>query len=325
MQNTLIEIKNLKKYFPAAPGFLIKRSKFMVHAVDDVSFTINEGETMGLAGESGCGKSTLGKTCIGLYEPTDGEVYFEEINIFGLKKQKLRKLRPKMQLIFQDPYSSLNPRLKVRTIVGEAIDFHKLAKNEKVNDLVAETLEKVGLDPEHMNRYPHEFSGGQRQRIAIARALILDPKFVVADEPTSALDVSIQASILNLMKELQEEQKLTYLFISHDLSTIRFISNRVAIMYLGEIVELGLTEDLFRKPQHPYTKTLLEAIPVPDPEIKIKSAMVRGDAPTPVNPPPGCRFYNRCQYAKPACREADPELVDIGGKHFVACFMVASD
>jgi oligopeptide/dipeptide ABC transporter ATP-binding protein len=320
MQKTLIEVKNLKKYFPAAPGFLIKSSKFMVHAVDDISFDINEGETLGIAGESGCGKSTLGKTCIALYKPTEGKVYFEKRNIFELKKKQIQKIRPKMQLIFQDPYASLNPRLTVRTIVGEALSFHNLAEKEQITDLISKTLEKVGLDPEHMNRYPHEFSGGQRQRIAIARALILNPQFVVADEPTSALDVSIQASILNLMKDLQKEQKLTYLFISHDLSTVRFISNRVGIMYMGKLVELGPTDDLFINPQHPYTKALLEAIPVPNPEIEIKQTALKGDVPTPVNPPPGCRFYSRCQEAKPDCRKADPKLIEIRKNHYVACF-----
>jgi len=323
--DTLIEVKNLKKYFPAAPGFLTKSSKLMVHAVDDISFNINKGETLGLAGESGCGKSTLGKTCIGLYEPTEGSVYFEKRNIFELKKKQMQKLRPKIQLIFQDPYSSLNPRLTVRTIVGEAISFHGLAKKEEANDLIAKTLEKVGLDPKHMNRYPHEFSGGQRQRIAIARALILNPLFVVADEPTSALDVSIQAAILNLMKDLQEEQKLTYLFISHDMSTVRFISNRVGIMYMGKLVELGPTEEVFLNPQHPYTKALIEAIPVPNPDIEMKPAVIKGDVPTPVNPPPGCRFYKRCQEATLNCRKADPKLIDIGGKHFVSCYKVTND
>lgn len=320
MQQPVIELKKLRKYFPASPGFLIKQSKYMVHAVDDISFTINEGETLGLVGESGCGKSTLGKTCIGLYEPTGGEVFFEDCNIFKLKKKQMRKLRPKMQLIFQDPYSSLNPRLTVRTIVGEALLFHGLAQKGEETELIAEILDRVGLDPEYMNRYPHEFSGGQRQRIAIARALVLKPKFVVADEPTSALDVSIQASILNLMKDLQEELKLTYLFITHDLSTIRFITDRVAIMYMGKLVELAQTEELFLQPKHPYTKALLQAIPVPNPKIKTKPIILKGDVPTPVNPPPGCRFYKRCPYGKPDCRKSDPELIDIGGKHFVACF-----
>jgi len=325
MNDTLIEVKNLKKYFPATPGFLTKSSKFMVHAVDDISFVITKGETLGLVGESGCGKSTLGKTCIGLYEPTDGTVYFEKHKIFELKKKQMRELRPKMQLIFQDPYSSLNPRLTIRTIVGEALSYHGLAEKEEVNDLIAKTLEKVGLDPEYVNRYPHEFSGGQRQRIAIARALILNPLFVVADEPTSALDVSIQAAILNLMKDLQKEQKLTYLFISHDMSTVRFISTRVGIMYLGKLVELGPSEELFLNPQHPYTKALLDAIPVPNPDIEMKQTSLKGDAPTPVNPPPGCRFYNRCHDSKPDCRKDDPKLLDIGRKHFVACYKVIDE
>ena len=321
MPHVLVEVRNLKKYFPVRGPF--GRSKLMVHAVDDVSFNIEDGETLGLAGESGCGKTTLGRTILRLYEPTSGEAYFEGRNIFELGKEELRKLRREMQIIFQDPYSSLNPRMTVQAIIGEPLNVHGVVEKDEQEDKIIEMLKKVGLEPEHIRRYPHEFSGGQRQRIAIARALILNPKFIVADEPASALDVSVQASILNLMRDLQQEFGLTYLFVTHDLSVIRLMSDRVAIMYLGRIVELAPTDELFASPEHPYTQALLSAIPIPDPNVEMKPIFLKGDIPTPINPPSGCRLHPRCPYCKSMCEETEPELINVGGKHYVTCHMMA--
>ncbi|SHE91878.1 oligopeptide transport system ATP-binding protein [Thermoanaerobacter uzonensis DSM 18761] len=321
MSEPLIEVKNLKKYFPIRGGVL-QRTIGYVKAVDGVTFTINKGETLSLVGESGCGKSTVGRTIIRLYDKTDGEVFYKSIPIHSLKKSELRKLRPKIQLVFQDPFSSLNPRLRVGDAIGEALLDHGLISKNELRDKVIETMEICGLAPYHIDRYPHEFSGGQRQRIGIARALILDPEFIVLDEPVSSLDVSIQAQIINLLMDLQEQKGLTYLFISHDLSVVEHISTRVAVMYLGSIVEMAARDELFAHPLHPYTQALLSAVPIPDPDLKRERIILEGDIPSPANPPKGCKFHTRCPLAKDICREQIPEYKDIGGRHFVACHLV---
>lgn len=321
MSEPLIEVKNLKKYFPIRGGIL-QRTIGYVKAVDGVTFTINKGETLSLVGESGCGKSTVGRTIIRLYDKTDGEVFYKSIPIHSLKKSELRKLRPKMQLVFQDPFSSLNPRLRVGDAIGEALLDHGLISKNELRDKVIETMEICGLAPYHIDRYPHEFSGGQRQRIGIARALILDPEFIVLDEPVSSLDVSIQAQIINLLMDLQEQKGLTYLFISHDLSVVEHISTRVAVMYLGSIVEMAARDELFAHPLHPYTQALLSAVPIPDPDLKRERIILEGDIPSPANPPKGCKFHTRCPLAKDICREQVPEYKDVGGGHFVACHLV---
>jgi oligopeptide transport system ATP-binding protein len=318
-ETPLLEVKNLKKYFPIRGG-LFSREIARVHAVDDVSFTIQKGETLGLVGESGCGKSTTGRCILRLIEPTSGEVTFEGQNVTALDKRSLRHLRRDMQIIFQDPYASLNPRMTVGSIVGEAIVIHKLAKTRKEREeRVIHLLETVGLSSDHLRRYPHEFSGGQRQRIGIARALAVSPKLIVADEPVSALDVSIQAQVINLLEDLQKQFNLTYLFIAHDLSVVEHISTRVAVMYLGKIVEIAPAKELYNNPKHPYTEALLSAVPIPDPAVKRKRILLEGDVPSPINPPSGCRFHTRCPVRVPACSEHEQVLKQISPGHWVAC------
>lgn len=317
----LLKVRNLKKYFPVRGGILSKVIGY-VQAVDEISFDIKEGETLGLVGESGCGKTTAGRTITRLLEPTAGEVDFKGENIFKFKKEEIRKARRNIQIIFQDPFGSLNPRMTVGDIVGESLIIHKIAKNKKEKDeRVKDLLETVGLNAGHIRKYPHEFSGGQRQRIGIARALALNPELVICDEPVSALDVSIQAQVINLLEDLQEKFKLTYLFIAHDLSVVKHISDRVAVMYLGKIVELTSTYELYDNPQHPYTEALLSAVPIPDPTLERQRIVLEGDVPSPFNPPKGCRFNPRCKYAKPICSQEEPELIDIGNEHFVACHL----
>ncbi len=318
----LLEIKNLKKYFPVKKGFLGNSHSF-VKAVDDVSFTLNKGETLGLVGESGCGKTTTGRTIIKLYEPTAGEIIFGGHNIAQLSTKEIFPYRRKMQMIFQDPYASLDARMSVEAIIGEAIETHKLMGPKETKERVRYLLDRVGLNAEHATRYPHEFSGGQRQRIGIARALAVQPEFIVCDEPISALDVSIQAQVVNMLEDLQDDLGLTYLFIAHDLSMVKHISNNIGVMYLGKMVELSESNELYRKPLHPYTQSLLSAIPVPDPDMAQanKRIMLEGETPSPIDPPPGCRFKARCRYAKPVCGEVEPELKDLGGGHCVACHL----
>lgn len=321
MSNDLLVVKNLKKYFPIKGGILSKTIGY-VYAVDDISFTLSRGETLGLVGESGCGKSTTGRVILRLIEPTAGEAWFEGVNIFSLGKNELRKLRRDMQIIFQDPYASLNPRMTVEKIVGEPLKIHKIAKGSELRDRVASLLHKVGLRPEHLKRYPHEFSGGQRQRIGIARALALNPKLIIADEPVSALDVSIQAQVINLLQDLQEEFGLTYLLIAHDLRMVEYISDRVAVMYLGKIVEIAKSEEIYKNPLHPYTQALLSAIPIPDPRKKKERIILSGDVPSPINPPSGCHFHTRCplyaQLKAPECVKIEPKLENKNG-HPSAC------
>lgn len=315
----LLKVKKLKKYFPVRGGILSKIIGY-VQAVDEISFDIKRGETLGLVGESGCGKTTTGRTIIRLLEPTAGEVDFKGKDIFKLSKEELRKARRNIQIIFQDPFGSLNPRMTVGEIVGESLVIHKIVKNNKEKDeRVKDLLETVGLNAGHIRRYPHEFSGGQRQRIGIARALALNPKLVICDEPVSALDVSIQAQVINLLEDLQEKFNLTYLFIAHDLSVVKHISDRVAVMYLGKIIELSSTSELYDNTQHPYTEALLSAVPIPDPTLKRQRIVLEGDVPSPFKPPAGCRFHPRCKYVKPICSQEEPELIDIGNGHFVAC------
>jgi len=312
-RSTLVSIRDLVKHFP------IEDSDDVVKAVDGVSFDIRAGETLGLVGESGCGKSTVGRCILRLHEPTSGEVVFEGRDIIGLADREMQSLRREMQIIFQDPYASLNPRLNILSIVSEPLKIHGVSNKQERQDRVADLLSKVGLDPKYMHRYPHEFSGGQRQRIGIARALALNPKLIVCDEPVSALDVSVQAQVVNLLQDLQNEFGLTYLFISHGLAVVEHISNRVAVMYLGKIVEIADSVDLYENPLHPYTKALLSAIPVPDPTKKRSRIVLKGDVPTPINPPSGCRFRTRCPYAIDACSEIVPELKEYGSGHLAAC------
>ena len=321
----LLIVENLVKHYPIRKGVIPKTVGY-VRAVDDVSFTIPRGKTLGLVGESGCGKTTTGRTILRLVEPTTGRVVFDGREVFSLSSNEMRKLRREMQIVFQDPYASLNPRMTIGAMLAEPILVHGIETSNgstpnrrQARDRVAELLELVGLRPEYANRYPHEFSGGQRQRIGIARALSLKPKFIVCDEAVSALDVSIQAQIINLLQDLQRQFGLTYLFIAHDLAVVKHISDRVAVMYLGEIVEEADTEDLFAHPLHPYTQTLLAAIPIPKPQAKRERAQLQGDVPTPVNPPSGCRFHTRCPIAIAECKEAKPPLVQINGTHRVAC------
>jgi len=322
MQEKILSVQDLKKHFPIKGG-IIQRTVGHVKAVDGVSFDIYKGETLGIVGESGCGKSTTGRAIIRLFENSGGHVYFKGEDINKLSRKELRALRPKMQMIFQDPYSSLNPRMTVGQIVGEALEDHGIIKDKKeLRKKVIKTIEDCGLAAYHIDRYPHEFSGGQRQRIGIARALALDPEFIIADEPVSALDVSIQAQIINLLMDLQKERGLTYLFISHDLSVVEHISTRVGVMYLGSMVELSPSKELYKNPLHPYTKALLSAAPVPDPTAKRDRIILRGDIPSPSNPPPGCKFHTRCPYAMDVCQLEVPEFKDRGEGHFVACHYV---
>jgi len=315
---SLLEVKNLKKYFPVGAG-LFSRHKGEVKAVDGVNLAVEEGETMGLVGESGCGKSTLGRSILRLIEPTGGEVYFQGKNLLAMSQRELREMRRQMQIIFQDPYASLNPRMRVGEIIGEGLEIHKLAKGKKKRDRVMELLHQVGLREEHYDRYPHEFSGGQRQRIGIARALAVSPTFIVADEPVSSLDVSIQAQIINLLQELQEKMHLTYFFISHDLRVVEHISHRVAIMYLGKVVEIAPSDKIYRDAKHPYTRALLSAVPIPDPERKKERIILEGDVPSPVNPPPGCAFHPRCRYREDICDKVEPKLEFGADSHGVSC------
>src|SRR5581483_6520999 len=321
---TILEVRNLKKYFPISQGILVQRKVADVKAVDGISFTVKQGETLGLVGESGCGKSTTGRTILQLYRPTEGQVLFRGKDLAQLKGEALRKMRSDMQMIFQDPYASLNPRMTVGDIIAEPLEVHNIAKGQEKKERVQELLQIVGLNPYFINRYPHEFSGGQRQRIGIARALAVNPDFIVCDEPISALDVSIQAQIINLLEELQDRFGLTYLFIAHDLSVVRHISDRVAVMYLGKIVELTDSRTLYANPLHPYTRALLSAVPIPDPiiEEKRERIILVGDVPSPVNPPKGCRFHTRCPLAIPICKEVAPEWRDVGNGHFVECHVV---
>jgi oligopeptide/dipeptide ABC transporter ATP-binding protein len=321
MAEVVLKVENLKKYFPINSGVFQKTVSY-VKAVDGISFEIKKGETLGLVGESGCGKSTVGRTALRLLQKTEGNVLFKGNDIFKMKKAELRANRPKMQIIFQDPYSSLNPRLTVGEIIGEALEDHKLLPKAQIRERVLETLDICGLASYHVRRYPHEFSGGQRQRIGIARALILNPEFIVADEPVSALDVSIQSQIINLLCGLQEKMGFSYLFISHDLSVVRHISTRVGVMYLGALVELAPKNAIYDNPLHPYTKALLSAVPVPDPTFKSERILLKGDIPSPANPPPGCKFHTRCPYAIEKCSKEIPVYRDMGGEHFVACHLV---
>lgn len=319
-ETPLLEVRHVKKYFPIRRG-VFQREVARVHAVDDVSFAVREGETLGLVGESGCGKSTLGRTIVRLLEPTDGQVIFQGIQIGHFGTRSMRPLRREMQMVFQDPYASLNPRKRVGTIVSDPMRIHNLGNRAERKRRVGEILESVGLSPEHYNRFPHEFSGGQRQRIGIARALALRPKLIVADEPVSALDVSIQSQMLNLLDDLQKELQLTYVFIAHDLGVVRHVSDRIAVMYLGKIVELSPAEELYTRPIMPYTEALLSAVPIPDPDLaeKRERIVLEGDVPSPINPPSGCRFHPRCRYMTDVCKQLEPPLVDYGNGHLAAC------
>lgn len=319
MENIILQVENIKKYFPVKAVSLMGEKQY-IKAVDDVSFYLKKGETLGLVGESGCGKSTLGRTVVRLYDPTEGRIIFNGKNIADYKGRNLKRLKKHMQIIFQDPYSSLNPRMNVSSIVGEAMLAHKIVKKGKeFNEKLTSVIETCGLSDYHIYRYPHQFSGGQRQRIGIARALALDPEFIVADEPVSALDVSIQSQIINLMMDLQEKMGLSYLFISHDLSVVKHISHRIGVMYLGSMVELANKKDLYLDPMHPYTRALLSAIPVPDPSKKKEMMAIEGEIPSNVDIPAGCKFHTRCPYAKDVCREQIPEYREVKPEHFVSC------
>ena len=320
-KEVLLEVKNLCKYFEVKKGLFSRES--YVKAVDDVSFTINEGETLGLVGESGCGKTTTGRTVLNLYKATKGNIIFDGIDITNFNDKQMLPFRRQMQMIFQDPYASLNPRMTVGDIIGESIDIHDLYKGKERDDRIRFLLDKVGLNGSHINRYAHEFSGGQRQRIGIARALAVEPKFIVCDEPISALDVSIQAQVINMLEELQEEFKLTYLFIAHDLSMVKHISTHIGVMYLGKLVEKGTSTEVYSNPLHPYTQALLSSVPIPNPRIAKanKRIILEGDIPSPIDPPPGCRFKGRCRYAKAICGQEEPKMKELEKGHFVACHL----
>jgi len=320
LSDILVKVERLKKYFPISGGVL-KKTVGYVYAVDGVSFDIPQGETVGLVGESGCGKTTVGRCILRLINPTDGRIFFRKEDISEWKGEQLRQLRRKMQIVFQDPYASLNPRWMIKDIVGEPLLINGLAKGEELYQTVLESLMRVGLSQDHMNRFAHEFSGGQRQRICVARALTLRPELIVLDEPTSSLDVSVQAQVLNMLKDLQAEMGLTYLFISHNLSVIRHMSDTIGVMYLGDIVEIGSKSDLFKEQLHPYTKALFAAIPIPDPDIERERTVLSGEVPNPTNPPKGCKFHPRCEHAKDKCRNAHPELIDAGSGRKVACHL----
>ena len=319
----LLEVNNLKKYFPIKGG-LLSHTVGQVKAVDGVSFRIKRGTTMGLVGESGCGKSTVGRTILRLLEKTDGEVLFNGVDIFSLNRQELRKMRTKLQIIFQDPYSSLSPRLPISEIIGEAVREHNLVPANEFDDYITKIMKECGLQEYHKDRYPHEFSGGQRQRICIARALALNPEFILCDEPVSALDVSIQAQIINLLRDLQKQFGLTYLFISHDLSVVEHISDTVGVMYLGNLVEFSETENIFSHPLHPYTVALFSAIPVPDPNYKMKRIVLQGSIPSPANPPSGCKFHTRCEKCMELCKHITPDWAEVEPGHFCACHLYNS-
>jgi len=322
--DVLLEVRNLVKYFPVHSG-LMQRVSGWVRAVDDVSFFVRRGETLGLVGESGCGKTTLGRTILRLIEPTSGSVYFESDDVAEMSPRDLKQARRDMQIIFQDPFSSLDPRMPIGQSVGEGLDIHGIEAGARRQQMVQEALRRVGLFPEHAKRYPHEFSGGQRQRVGIARALVLQPKFIVCDEPVSALDVSIQSQVLNLLRRLQAELGLTYLFVAHDLSVVEHISDRVAVMYVGKIVELAGRDQLYADPLHPYTKSLMSAIPVPNPKARRKRIILSGDVPSPLNPPSGCRFHPRCPVAVERCSHEEPDFREVKPDHWVACHLVSDD
>ena len=317
---TLVEVDNLVKYFPVRAG-LLQRVVNQVKAVDDVSFVVKKGETLGLVGESGCGKTTVGRSMLRLIEPTSGAVRFEGKDVLALKGKELKAVRRDMQIIFQDPYASLDPRVPIGESIMEGLHIHKIGTLKERMDIMMETLKKVGLEDYHSRRYPHEFSGGQRQRIGIARALALRPSFIICDEPVSALDVSIQSQVLNILKDLQTEFGLTYLFIAHNLSVVEHVSDRVAVMYLGKMVELTSRDELYRKPMHPYTQALMSAIPVPNPRLKRQRIVLKGDVPSPLNPPKGCRFHPRCPVAIEKCSQEEPEFLEVSPDHFVACWL----
>ncbi len=323
-KDIILDVRNIRKYFPVKSGFFSRTTAY-VKAIDDVSLYIRRGEALGLVGESGCGKTTFGRCILRLIEPDSGSVLFEGQDLLKLKKDEMRKKRRELQIIFQDPYASLNPRMTVGKIISEGIAIHRLIPANRRPERIAELLNIVGLDPRHAKRYPHEFSGGQRQRIGIARALALEPKLIICDEPVSALDVSIQAQVINLLQDLQDRFNLTYLFIAHDLAVVKHFSHRIAVMYLGKIFEIATSSDLYKKPLHPYTKALLSAIPVPDPTIKKKRIILEGDVPTPINPPGGCRFHTRCPLGKnkDICRVEEPRLREIEPEHYCACHFSA--
>jgi len=318
MSEPLLQVKNLRKHFPVTGG-LLSRVTGHVRAVDGISFDLNKGETLGLVGESGCGKSTTGRVILRLLEATGGEVRFAGKNIFALNREEMRLLRQKMQIIFQDPYASLNPRMTVGDIVGEPMEIHGIARGAAKEKRAQELLAVVGLNPDYIRRYPHEFSGGQRQRIGIARALAVNPELIVCDEPVSALDVSIQSQVINLLEDLQKEFGLTYLFIAHDLSVVKHISDRVAVMYLGKIVEMADQTSIYETPRHPYTQALLSAVPIPDPEVTMQRVILEGDVPSPMHPPTGCRFHTRCPNRQEICQTEEPAMRDLGGGHRAAC------
>ncbi len=322
--DVILDVRHLKKYFPVATNFFGKPIKFL-KAVDDVSFSVTKGKTLGIVGESGCGKTTMGRCILRLHDITDGDVIFDGIDVKNLSHEQLRKIRPQMQMIFQDPYSSLSPRLPVGEIIGEAVLAHKLVDPVDYKDYILDIMQKCGLQTHYYERYPHEFSGGQRQRICIARALALNPKLVICDEPVSALDVSIQAQIINLLEDLQKSFGLTYVFISHDLSVVEHISDEIGVMYLGSMVESGDKSKVYANPLHPYTKALFSAVPVPDPNVKMNRVVLKGDIPSPANPPKGCKFHTRCSYCMDVCKEVAPVYKEYEPNHFCACHLYSQD